>query len=140
MKPLFVVVGNAPYRSTILTTSRWSLRRSPNAIDAVRRAAAADADPLVKPAERGRYFDFRHGVRQAGAGEPFVVCPPPLRQAMDTRWAWLDRFNQRRLGRFIRRQLARFDYDRLVLISFVYNAALIADSCGPTCSSTTASI
>jgi len=132
MKPLFVVVGNAPYRSTILTSKQMVTAQIAKRYPTLYvEPPPLTLDPLVKPAERGRYFDFRHGVRQAGAGEPFVVCPPPLRQGMDTRWAWLDRFNQRRLGRFIRRQLARFDYDRLVLISFVYNAALIADELRP---------
>ena len=100
MKPLFVVVGNAPYRSTILTSKQMVTaqiaKRHPTLYV---EPPPLTLDPLVKPAERGRYFDFRHGVRRTGEGEPFVVCPPPFRQAMDTRWAWLDRFNQRQIGR-----------------------------------------
>lgn len=132
MKTLFVIVGNAPYRTTILTSKQMVTaqiaRRHPTLYV---EPPPLTLDPLVKPDERGRYFTYRRGIQHAGEGEPFVVCPPPFRQAMDTRWAWLDRFNQRRLGRFIRRQLAGFDYDKLVLISFVYNAAQIADEVRP---------
>jgi hypothetical protein len=129
---LFVVLGNAPYRAVIRTSKQMVAaqiaRRHPVLYV---EPPPLTLDPLVKPAERGRYFDWRKGVQRLGAGEPLVVCPPPFRQALDTRWRFLDDWNQRRLGRFVEKTLAGFAYRKLVLISFVYNAAHVADIVRP---------
>lgn len=129
---LFVVLGNGYYRSPIKTSKQMVARSLARANDVLYvEPAPLTLDPLVKPAERSRYFEYRRGIQDLGAGEPKLLVPPPFRQAMDTRWEFLDRWNQRRLGRFIREAVRAFTCDRLVLVSFVYNAAIIAHELRP---------
>ncbi|MCL4235648.1 MAG: glycosyltransferase [Deltaproteobacteria bacterium] len=129
---LFVVLGNGYYRSPIKTSKQMVARSLTRAGDVLYvEPAPLTLDPVVKPAERSRYFEYRRGVQDLGTGEPKLLVPPPFRQAMDTRWEWLDLWNQRRLGRYVREAIRVFNYDRLVLISFVYNAAIIADELRP---------
>lgn len=129
---LFVIIGNAPYHATIQTSKQrvtaHMARRFPTLY---LEPPPATLDPILKPKERGRYFDYKKGIRHDGPGEPFVVCPPPFRQFMDTRWRFIDAFNQRRLGRFLKAVITRFEYKRVVLISFVYNAGTIAHIVSP---------
>ncbi len=129
---LFVILGNAPYRSVIRTSKQMvtaQIARRHRVLYV--EPPPLTLDPLVKPAERGRYFEWRQGVQDLGPGQPQILCPPPFRQAFDTRWQVLDRLNQKWLGRFIKKTLSSFSYDRLVLISFVYNAAGVADIVEP---------
>lgn len=131
-RPLFVVIGNSPYDAVIKTSKQMMTaqiaRRHPTLYV---EPPPLTLDPIVKPKERGRYFEFRKGIRQAQAGEPMVLCPPPFRQALDTRWRPVDALNQALLGRTIQKALRRLEFDRLVLISFVYNAARIAHALRP---------
>ncbi|MCC6158132.1 MAG: glycosyltransferase [Deltaproteobacteria bacterium] len=129
---LYVVLGNGIYRSPIKTSKQMVARSLARSNDVLYvEPAPLTLDPLVKPAERSRYFEYRHGIQDLGPGEPKLLVPPPFRQAMDTRWEFLDRWNQRRFGRYIREAIRAFKYDRLVLISFGYNAAIIADELRP---------
>ena len=129
---LFVVIGNAPYHAVIKTSKQrvtaHLARRFPTLYI---EPPPATLDPILKPGEQGRYFDYKKGVRREGPDEPFLVCPPPFRQFMDTRWQFVDSFNQRRLGRFIKRTLEQFEQKRVVLISFVLNAGTIARIVSP---------
>ncbi len=129
---LYVVLGNGYYRGAIKTSKQLvakSLARE-HAVLYV-EPAPLTLDPIVKPAERSRWFEYRRGIQDLGPGEAKLLVPPPFRQAMDTRWEFLDRWNQRRLGRYIRDAIRAFTFDRLVLVSFVYNAAIVADELRP---------
>ena len=128
----FVVIGNAPYHCVIKTSKQMVTeqiaRRYPTLYV---EPPPLTLDPIVKPDQTGRYLDYRKGIVHDGPDRPMVLCPPPFRQAMDTRWRPVDTVNQALLGRYIKKRLRELPFDRFVLISFVYNAAGIARILNP---------
>ena len=125
-EPLYVVVANAPYDDPIATSKQHVAAAIARRFRTLYvEPPPLTIDPVAKPREFNRYLDFRKGIR-GGAERLRIVCPPPFRQALDTRFPAVDALNQALLGRFIARAVESIPHDSLTLISFVYNAAGVA--------------